>query len=185
MPTNEYSMLMFWGTLNNYLQIIRFSNVPGWDSYETQQPLWAVDSVQYNPFEQIFFKHISFPHIAVMSSTLLNSQGDPLLVTLLCSLAFFLSETLSPWHSACSLQLLFIFPDSQLHLYNSRSFPDLPESFLLVPLSRNSLEAINLEIIELISFFWFLWDYCLALPDKLQFYIFFLIYICFKQKNTQ
>lgn len=77
MPTNEYSMHVFWGTLNNYLQIIRFSNVPGWDSYETQQPLWAMDSVQYNPFEQVFFKHISFPHIAVMSSTLLNSQGGP------------------------------------------------------------------------------------------------------------
>ena len=58
MPTNEYSMHMFWGPLNNYLQIIRFSNVPGWDSYETQQPLWAMDSVQYNPFEQVFFKHI-------------------------------------------------------------------------------------------------------------------------------
>lgn len=33
-----------------------------------QQPMWAVDSVQYNPFELIFFKHVSFPHAAVMSS---------------------------------------------------------------------------------------------------------------------
>lgn len=77
MPTNEYSMHMFLGTLNNYLQIIRFSNVPNQDNYETQQPLWAVDSVQCNPFELIFFKHVSFPHIDVMSNTLLNSQEGP------------------------------------------------------------------------------------------------------------
>lgn len=34
LPTNVYSMHMFLGTLINYLQIIRFSNVPGWDSYD-------------------------------------------------------------------------------------------------------------------------------------------------------
>lgn len=66
LPTSIIIYACFLGTLINYLQIIGF-NVPGWDSYDTTA---YVGSGLYlcNPFELIFFKHVSFPHAAVMSS---------------------------------------------------------------------------------------------------------------------